>query len=95
MEKKSLFESDGFRAVLASLISIIFGMAVGSIIILIVGLKDPSLGSKSVWDGIRLVFGGLFSTGRDAANGGLTFGFNPVNFGNMLFRAIPLIMTPA
>ena len=92
MEKKSLFESDGFRAVLASLISIIFGMAVGSIIILIVGLKDPSLGSKSVWDGIRLVFGGLFSTGRDAT-GALTWGFNSANMGNMLFRATPLIMT--
>lgn len=92
MEKKSLFESDGFRAVLASLISIIFGMAVGSIIILIVGLKDPSLGSKSVWDGIRLVFGGLFSTGRDAS-GALTWGFNSSNMGNMLFRATPLIMT--
>ena len=92
MEKKSLFESDGFRAVLASLISIIFGMAVGSIIILIVGLKDPSLGSKSVWDGIRLVFCGLFSTGRDAT-GALTWGFNSSNMGNMLFRATPLIMT--
>jgi simple sugar transport system permease protein len=45
-----------------------------------------------VWDGIRLVFGGLFSTGRDAS-GALTWGFNSSNMGNMLFRATPLIMT--
>ena len=38
------------------------------------------------------VFGGLFSTARDAS-GTLTWGFNPTNIGNMLFRAAPLIMT--
>lgn len=38
------------------------------------------------------MFGGLFSTGRDAS-GTLTWGFNPTNIGNMLFRAAPLIMT--
>ena len=42
--------------------------------------------------GIRIVFGGLFSTGR-SASGTLTWGFNPTNIGNMLFRAAPLIMT--
>ena len=52
----------------------------------------PSLGLKSVWDGVRLIFGGLFATGRDAA-GALTFGFNPASVGNMLFRATPLILT--
>lgn len=56
------------------------------------GLANPALGLSSAWDGIRLVFGGLVSTGRDAA-GSLTFGFNPTNMGNMLFRATPLILT--
>ncbi len=92
MEKKSIFESDSFRSVLASLISILFGMVVGAIIIAIVGFRDPTLGAKSVSDGIRLVFAGLFSTGRDAA-GNLTWGFNSTSVGNMLFRATPLIMT--
>ncbi len=55
-------------------------------------MGNPSLGLSSAWDGIRLVFGGLFSTGRSAA-GTLTFGFNPTNIGNMLFRATPLILT--
>ncbi|MBQ8088340.1 MAG: ABC transporter permease [Clostridia bacterium] len=67
-------------------------MLAGSIIIFIVGLTNSTLGLKGAWDGIRLVVAGLFSTGRDTA-GNLTFGFNPTTFGNMLFRAAPLVMT--
>ena len=90
--RPNLMEKEGTRTVLASVISILIGLAVGSILILIMGLTNPSLGISSAWDGIRLVFGGLFSTGRDAA-GHLTFGFNPTNMGNMLFRATPLVLT--
>ena len=82
----------GSKAVWASLLSIIIGMVVGSIIILVSGLTNATLGGKAAWEGIQLVFAGLFSTGRDAA-GTLTFGFNPQLMGNMLFRAMPLIMT--
>ena len=87
-----LYGKDGTKAVLSSLISILIGMAVGSVIILLVGLGNKSLGLSSAWEGIRLVFGGIFSTGRSAA-GTLTWGFNPQNIGNMLFRATPLILT--
>ena len=88
----ALYGKDGTKAVLSSLISILIGMAVGSVIILLVGLGNKSLGLSSAWEGIRLVFGGIFSTGRSAA-GTLTWGFNPQNIGNMLFRATPLILT--
>ena len=88
----TLWEKDGSKAVVASLISIIIGMAVGAIIIVIVGLFNSNLGMKGAVEGIRLVFGGLFSTGRNET-GQLTFGFNPTNMGNMLFRATPLILT--
>ena len=88
----NLLERDGTKSVLASLISIFIGLIVGGVIILIVGLGSPELGITGAWDGIRLVFGGLFATGRDVA-GALTFGFNPTNMGNMLFRATPLILT--
>ena len=88
----NLLERDGTKSVLASLISIFIGLVVGGVIILIVGLGSPELGITGAWDGIRLVFCGLFATGRDAA-GALTFGFNPTNMGNMLFRATPLILT--
>ena len=87
-----LWGKDGTKSVLASLISIVIGMAVGVLIVVLVGLLNPSMGLGTMWEGVRLVFGGLFSTGRDAA-GQLTFGFNPTNIGNMLFRATPLILT--
>ncbi|MBQ2954679.1 MAG: ABC transporter permease [Clostridia bacterium] len=82
----------GAKAVQASLISILIGMVAGSIIIFFSGLSSETLGIKAAWEGIQLVFAGLFSTGRDSA-GTLTFGFNPQLMGNMLFRAMPLIMT--
>jgi len=88
----ALIKKDGVRTILASLLSIIIGMLAGSVIITIVGLTNETLGVKGVWDGIRIVFLGMFCTGRDAA-GALTFGFNPQMMGNMLFRAIPVIMT--
>lgn len=92
MKKESFWSKSGTRSVLASLIAIVIGMLAGSVIILIVGLSNPTLGIKGAWEGIRLVFAGLFSTGRNAA-GTLTFGFNGTTFGNMLFRAMPLMMT--
>ncbi len=92
-EKFSAFwQKDGTEKLVASLLSILIGLFVGSIIVLVVGLLSPDVSASGAWDGIRLVFAGLFSTGRDAA-GALTWGFNAANFGNMLFRATPLIMT--
>ena len=91
-ELGNLWRKDSTKSVLASLISIIIGMVVGGIIIVIVGLGNSNLGISGAMEGIRLVFGGLFSTGRNAA-GALTFGFNSTNMGDMLFRATPLILT--
>jgi len=89
---KDILKKGGTRSVLASIISIIIGLFVGSVLILAVGLVSESLTLKNAWEGIQLVFGGLFSTGRNAA-GTLTWGFNPQSMGNMLFRATPLILT--
>lgn len=88
----SLLQKEGTRTVLASLISIVIGLVVGSILVLVVGLFSSNLGLTSAWEGIRLIFLGLFSTGRDQM-GVLTWGFNPQSIGNMLFRATPLILT--
>ena len=88
----NLLEREGTRSVLASVISILIGMLVGSLLILIMGFVSEDLSFASAWDGIRLVFAGIFSTGR-SASGALTWGFNPTSIGNMLFRATPLIMT--
>ena len=88
----TLLSKDGTKSVLAALLSILIGLLVGGVIIVVTGLATPTLGISGVWDGIRLVLLGIFSTGRDAA-GALTFGFNSTNLGNMLFRATPLILT--
>lgn len=87
-----LLKKDSVRSVLATIISIIIGLLVGSILVFVVALCDPKLTFNSAWDGIRLVFIGILSTGRDAV-GSLTWGYNATNLGNMLFRATPLILT--
>lgn len=88
----SLLKKDGTQKLLASLLSIFIGLAVGAIVVAIVGLTKENIGVKGLWDGVRLIFIGLFANGRDAA-GELMWGFNPTSWGNMLFRATPVIMT--
>lgn len=89
---KKLFKSESFVSIMSSLISIVFGLLIGAIVILIVGLCSKTLGAKSAWEGIRIVIAGIFSTGRNEV-GNLTWGFNGASMGNMLFRTTPLIMT--
>lgn len=88
----SFYQKDGTKKLLASLLSIIVGLVVGGIIVLIVGICSKNISLSGAWEGVRLIFAGILSTGRDAA-GTLTWGFNSANVGNMLFRATPLIMT--
>ena len=88
----TLLKKDGTQKLLASLLSIFIGLTVGAIVVAIVGLTKENIGVSGMWDGIRLIFIGLFANGRDAA-GNLLWGFNPTSWGNMLFRATPVIMT--
>lgn len=88
-----IYRRDGTKKVIASLLSILAGLLVGALIVVIVGLTgdQKTFHPDSIWDGIRLVVAGVFSTGRE--NGQLVFGFNPVSWGNLLFRATPVLMT--
>ena len=88
---RNLTEKEGTQKLLASLLSIVIGLTVGAIVVAIVGLTKNTIGIKGMWDGVRMIFIGLLSTGRKA--GELTWGFNPQSWGNMLFRATPVIMT--
>ena len=88
----NLYEKEGTKKLLASLLSIVIGLVVGAIVVVIVGLTKETIGVKGVWDGVRLIFAGILAKGRDAA-GQLSWGYNPQSLGNMLFRATPLIMT--
>ena len=92
-ERGAFFRRDGVKTIIASLIAILVGMLAGIVVIIIVGLTNDSISPSNIWDGVRLVVFGVFSKGRDAATGALQFGFNPTFFGNMLFRAMPLILT--
>ena len=92
MKLKNLYQKDTTKTILASLISILIGLVLGAIIVFIVSLFNPNITIKAGFDGIKLVFLGVFCTGRNAT-GALTFGFSPSNWGNLLFRAIPILMT--
>ena len=89
---KALYAKESSKKVLASILSILIGLVVGAIVVLIAGLTKRSIGVKGAMEGLRLVFAGILSTGRNAT-GQLSWGFNPTNVGNMLFRATPVIMT--
>ena len=86
------FRKDGTTKLLSSLLSIIIGLVVGGIIVFFVGIGNKTIGASGAWDGLRLIFAGILSTGR-TASGALSWGFNPANVGNMLFRAAPVVMT--
>ena len=83
---------EGAVKLFASLLSILVGLLVGAVIVLLVGMTSDNISLSGAWEGVRLIFAGILSTGRDAS-GNLTWGFNPASVGNMLFRAVPLIMT--
>ena len=85
------YQKDGTKKLLASLLSILIGLGVGAVVIVAVGLIKSNIGVRGIWDGVRLIFMGILSTGREA--GKLTWGYNSQNLGNMLFRATPLILT--
>ena len=89
---KKLYQKDTTKTILASLISILIGLCLGAVIVFIVSLFNENITIKAGIDGIKLVFMGVFCTGRNAA-GALTFGFSSSNWGNLLFRAIPILMT--
>ena len=87
--------ADSLKTVASSLISILIGIIFGGVLLFIVSLFNSDTKSPTTaWEGFRIVLAGIFNTGRDLDAGGvLTFGFNSRLFGDMLFRATPLIMT--
>lgn len=87
--------ADSLKTVASSLISILIGIIFGGVLLFIVSLfNSDTMSPTTAWEGFRIVLAGIFNSGRDLDAGGvLTFGFNSRLFGDMLFRATPLIMT--
>lgn len=91
------WQKDSVKSIASSLISIVCGLLIGCVILIIITLfptKGTILSFSTAVDGIQLIFAGIFNVGKNA-NGNLIFGFNSVTFGDMLFRAMPLILTGA
>jgi len=89
----TLYKKPATKSVTASLISIFAGTLLGGIILILLAMvSGGDISMKAAWDGFRLIFIGVFNTGRNVS-GDLTFGFNSTNIGNVLFRATPLILT--
>ncbi len=87
-----IYKKEGTRKLLASLISIIMGLIVGAIVVVIVGMNEENILPKDISKGVKMIFAGILTKGQDA-QGNLVWGFNSQNLGNMLFRAVPIIMT--
>lgn len=87
----ALYDKPAVKSVLSSLLSMLIGLVFGSIIVLIVALCSGAITMKGGFEGVQLVFFGVFAKGREAGN--LVFGFNPQYMGDLLFRATPLILT--
>ena len=83
-----IYEKEGTRQVLSSLISIFVGLFVGAIVVVIVGLTKETITTQGIVDGVKLIFAGILCTGRNAA-GQLSWGFDGQALGNMLFRSMP------
>ena len=93
--KKSLsplLKNEGVKSIFASVVSIFVGITVGCIIILIIAAADKKINLNAGFEAVRLILLGVFSKERDAA-GNLVFGLGNTNFGDLLFRATPIIMT--
>ncbi len=89
------WKKDSIKSIVASLLSIFFGMLIGCVILMVMlffPTKSSPITSNQALNGIQLIFLGMFNTGR-TVGGQLAFGFNGVSIGNMLFRATPLILT--
>ena len=89
---RDLYRKEGTMKVLSSLISIVIGLLVGSLVVVLVGLFKKNISLQGIWDGVQIILFGVFVKGRNAV-GQLAWGFNPRSWGDMLFRAAPVIMT--
>lgn len=88
------WKKDSVKSVTSSLISILCGLLIGCFVLLIAGIIPINGASKpfrTIINGMQLIFFGIFNVGREGST--LMYGWNGVNIGDMLFNAMPLILT--
>ncbi len=89
---KKLWEKDGTKNLASTFLAIVFGLIISFFVILFTAIGSDTMPVSDAGGAIRILLGSVFYEGKNAS-GELTFGFNKILFGNMLFRATPLIMT--
>ena len=52
----TLYQKEGTKKVLASLISILVGLLVGGIAVILVGCFNEKISLSGAWDGFRIIF---------------------------------------
>ena len=90
-----LWGMDSVKSIASSIISIILGLIIGCIFLIVMSIiptKGNTVSITTMYDGVQLIFGGIFNIGRNNS-GELLFGFSAVKIGDMLFRATPIILT--
>lgn len=84
------WKKDSIKTVSSALLSVFAGLFIGALILLIMSVSVDG-GFKTGMEGVQLIFFGVFNTGRES--GSLVFGWNGKNIGDVLFKAMPLILT--
>lgn len=79
----TLYKKDSTKSVLASLLCIVGGILVGSVIMIIVALSVNDIPFSHAFRGIGIIVGGAFST-----NGSVAY-----SVGEMLFKTTPILLT--
>lgn len=91
---RTIFKNDNVQTITSSVICILFGIIIGFIILIIFTgktINNVHISWSSTADALQLLLIGIFSKGRNEA-GQLIYGWNGNNIGNVLFKAMPLIL---
>lgn len=91
---RTIFKNDNVQTITSSVICILFGIIIGFIILIIFTgktINNVHISWSSTADALQLLLIGVFSKGRNEA-GQLIYGWNGNNIGNVLFKAMPLIL---
>lgn len=90
----TFLKKDKIQTIISSIICILFGIIIGFIILIIIAGKtigNVQITWNSTIDAMQLLLLGIFCNGRNEL-GQLIYGWNGSNLGNVLFKAMPLIL---
>ncbi len=90
----TFLKKDRIQTIISSIICILFGIIIGFIILIIIAGKtigNVQITWNSTIDAMQLLLLGIFCNGRNEL-GQLIYGWNGSNLGNVLFKAMPLIL---